>query len=135
MGPCRTAEWQKPIENKWVLKAKHHSDGMVERFKARLVTNGYAQEHGIDYDERFSPVVKFPSVRAINAFTVQNDMLLHQMDVVSAFLNGTLEEDIFTQQPDGYLIEGSEQPVCKLKKSLCGLNNHQDAETNLLLTL
>ena len=109
------------IGSKWVFKVKHDCDGKVERLKARLVAKGYAQQHGIDYDETFSPVVKFSSVRALIAFAVQNGMLLHQMDVVTAFLNGTLEEDIFMQQPDGYVKEGSEHLVCKLKKSLYGL--------------
>ena len=88
------------------------------------MAKGYVQEHSIDYDEIFSPVVKFPSVRALIAFAVQNDMLLHQMDVVITYLNGILEEYIFIQHPDDYVMEGSEQLVCKLKKSLYGLNNH-----------
>ena len=112
---------RKPIGSKWVFKVKHDGDGKVEHFKARLVAKGYAQIHGIDYDETFSPVVKFSSVRALTAFAVQHDMLLHQMDVVTAFLNGTLEDEIFMQQPDGYVKEGSEHLVCKLKKSLYGL--------------
>ena len=112
---------REPIGSKWVFKVKHSSDGKVERFKARLVAKGYAQKYGIDYDETFSPVVKFSSVRALIAFAIQNDMLLHQMDVVTAFLNGNLEEDIYMQQPDGYVKEGSEHLVCKLNKSLYGL--------------
>ena len=112
---------REPIGSKWVFKVKHRSDGKVERFKARLVAKGYAQKYGIDYDETFSPVVKFSSVRALIAFAIQNDMLLHQMDVVTAFLNGNLEEDIYMQQPDGYVKEGSEHLVCKLNKSLYGL--------------
>ena len=70
--------------SKWVFKVKPSSNGKVEDFKARLVAKGYAQNHGIDYDETFSPVVKFSSVRASIAFA---DMLLHQMDVVTAFLD------------------------------------------------
>ena len=109
------------IGSKWVFKVKCGSDWKVERFKARLVAKGYAQKHGIDYDETFSPVVKFQSIRVLLAFALQNDLLLHQMDVVTAFLNGTLEEDIYMQQPDGYLQQGKEHLVCKLKKSLYGL--------------
>ena len=112
---------RKPIGCKWVFKVKHTSDGKVERFKARLVAKGYAQKYGIDYDETFSPVVRFSSIRALLAFAVQNDMLIHQMDVVTAFLNGELKEEIYMQQPDGYLQPGKEELVCKLKKSLYGL--------------
>ena len=112
---------EKPIGCKWVFKLKHASDGTVERFKGRLVAKGFAQTYGIDYFETYSPVVRFSSIRALIAFAVQNDMLIHQMDVVTAFLNGDLHEDIYMQQPDGYVQPGSEHLVCKLKKSLYGL--------------
>ena len=106
---------------KWVFKVKHTSEGKVERFKGRLVAKGYAQKYGIDYDETFSPVVRFSSIRSLLAFAVQNNMLIHQMDVVTAFLNGELDEEIYMQQPTGYVIPGKEHLVCKLKKSLYGL--------------
>ena len=110
-----------PIGSKWVFKVKHKSDGTVERFKARLVAKGYAQQPGIDYDETFSPVVKFQSIRVLLALAVQYDLQLNQMDVVTAFLNGNLEETIYMQQPDGYIQQGKELLVCKLNKSLYGL--------------
>ena len=112
---------RKPVGCKWVFKVKHRNDGRVERFKGRLVAKGYAQKYGIDYDETFSPVVRFSSIRALLAYAVQNDMLIHQMDVVTAFLNGTLSEEIYMQQPDGYVVPGKEHLVCRLKKSLYGL--------------
>ena len=112
---------RKPVGCKWVFKVKHRIDGRVERFKGRLVAKGYAQKYGIDYDETFSPVVRFSSIRALLAYAVQNDMLIHQMDVVTAFLNGTLSEEIYMQQPDGYVVSGKEHLVCRLKKSLYGL--------------
>ena len=73
----------------------------------------YAQTHGIDYEHTFFLIVKFSSIRALVAFAVQNNTLLHQMDVVTAFLNGRLEEKIFLQQPDGCAKEGSEHLVCR----------------------
>ena len=94
---------------------------MVHRYKGRLVAKGYAQKYGVDYDETFSPLVRFSSIRALLAFAVQNDVLVHQMDVVTAFLNGTLKEEIYMQQPEGYAQPGSEHLVCKLKRSLYGL--------------
>ena len=106
---------------KWVFKTKCGSDGTVDRYKGRLVAKGYAQRFGVDYDETFSPVVRFSSIRALLAFAVENDMLVHQTDVVTAFLNGTLEEEIYMQQPEGYIQPGSDHLVCKLKKSLYGL--------------
>ena len=106
------------IGSRWVFKVKHTSDGTVKRFKARFVAKGYAQKPGIDYSETFSPVVKFQSIRVLLA---QHSLVLHQMDVVTAFLNGDLDETIYMEQPDGYVQKGKEKLVCKLKKSLYGL--------------
>ena len=106
---------------KWVFKVKYGVDGTVERFKARLVAKGYAQKYGIDYNETFSPVVRFSSIRVLLAFAVQRGMLIHQMDVVTAFLNGRLKEEIYMDQPEGYVKTGQEHLVCKLEKSLYGL--------------
>lgn len=112
---------RKTVGCKWVFRTKHGSDGRVERFKARLVARGFTQQYGIDYEETFSPVVRFTSVRALLAHGLQHGMTIHQMDVVTAFLNGNLDEDIFMQQPDGYVQTGQEHLVCKLNKSLYGL--------------
>ena len=112
---------RRAIGCKWVFKLKYDVDGRVERFKARLVAKGYAQKYGIDYDEIFSPVVRFSSIRLLLAFAVQHDFLIHQMDVETAFLNGKLDEEIYMQQPEGYVKPGEEHLVCKLEKSLYGL--------------
>ena len=112
---------RKVVGCKWVFKLKHSCDDTVERFKARLVAKGYTQKYGIDYDETFSPVVRFSSIRCLLAFAVQNDFLIHQMDVETAFLNGKLDEEIYMQQPEGYVKPGEEHLVCKLEKSLYGL--------------
>ena len=72
------------IGNEWVFKVMCGSDEKEERFKARLVAKGYTQKNGIDYYETFSPVVKFQSIRVLVALALQNDVLLHQMDVVTA---------------------------------------------------
>ncbi len=82
---------------------------------------GYSQTYGIDYVETFSPVVKFSSIRALLAYAVQNNMQIHQMDVVTTFLNRELNEDIYMEQPEGYTLKGKEHLVCKLRKSLYGL--------------
>ena len=79
------------------------------------------KNQGEDYDETYSPVVKYSSIRALLAFGIQNGTIVHQMDVVTAFLNGTLDEEIYMEQPPGYIKKGEEHLVCKLKKSLYGL--------------
>ena len=112
---------RRAIDCKWVFKAKYDSNGNVERFKGRVVARGFEQKHGIDYDETFAPVVKYPSLRALLSYAVSNDMFIHQMDVVTAFLNGELEEEIYMTQPEGFAKKGSEHLVCRLKKSIYGL--------------
>ena len=78
----------------------------------------HAQKYGIDYDEIFSPVLRFSSVRFLIAFAVQHDMLIHQIDVETAFLNGKLGDEIYMQQPEGYVKPGDKYLICKLEKSL-----------------
>ena len=106
---------------KWVFKTKRGADGQVIKHKARLVAKGYLQRYGVDYDETYAPVARFPSIRAILALTAHHNWELHQMDVKSAYLNGDLEEDIYMEQPEGYVVPGQEHLVCKLNKSLYGL--------------
>ena len=112
---------RKAIGSKWVFKLKTDSDGSVERHKARLVAQGFSQKHGQDYDETFSPVIRFESLRTVIALAVQNDLQLHQMDVTTAFLIGELEEEVYVRQPEGFVSEGQEHLVCKLKRSIYGL--------------
>jgi hypothetical protein len=87
---------------KWILKVKHNGESKIVRFKSRLVAKGYSQRHGIDFDETYSTVVRFSTNRTLLAFAVQKDMIVHQMDVVTAFLNEELNEKIYMQQTDGY---------------------------------
>lgn len=106
---------------KWVYKIKRKVDGSVDRYKARLVAKGYSQKEGIDFTETFAPVARLSSLRALLAVVAAEDLELHQMDVKTAFLNGDLTEDIYMQQPPGFIASGQEQLVCKLNKSLYGL--------------
>ena len=107
------------IKNKWVLKHKYNSDGSVERLKARLVCCGYSQRYGVDYEQTYSPVPQLKSFRIVLALAAQYDLELWQLDVVSAFLNGVLEEEIYMEQPEGFQDETGR--VCLLKKALYGL--------------
>ena len=112
---------RKAVGSKWVFKLKVGPDGQIERHKARLVAQGFAQKQGLDYDETFSPVVRFESLRTVIALAVQNGMKMHQMDVTTAFLNGELQEEVYMKQPEGFAAEGQEDLVCKLKRSIYGL--------------
>src|SRR6266702_6848172 len=107
---------RKAVKNKWVFKLK--SDG---RYRARLVAKGFTQIPGIDFNETFSPVAHFESLRLLLALAALEDWHVHQMDVKSAFLNGMLEEEIYMEQPQGFIMSGQETRVCRLKKALYGL--------------
>ena len=95
--------------------------GSIDRCKARLVARGCSQKEGLDYDETFSPVVRSESVRSVISLTSKNGLKLHQMDITTVFLNGDLEEEVYMKQPEGFLAEGQEHLVCRLKKSIYGL--------------
>ena len=112
---------RKAIDCRWVFKVKYKADGSVERHKARLVAKGCSQKPGLDYEETFSPVAKYTSIRTLLAIANQLNLEVHQMDVSTAFLNGKLEEEIYMSQPEGYVKEGEEELVCKLNKSIYGL--------------
>ena len=107
---------KKPIKCRWryVIKA----DG---RFKARLVAKGFTQVQGIDYEETFSPVSRYESIQYILAHAALLDWEIEAMDVKTAFLYGELKEEIYMEQPEGFVVKGQEKKVCKLIKSIYGL--------------
>ncbi|KAH9753635.1 hypothetical protein KPL71_015142 [Citrus sinensis] len=111
----------KPIGCKWIYKRKRGVDGRVETFKARLVAKGFTQKKGIDYEETFSPVAMLKSIRILLSIAAVLDYEIWQMDVKTAFLNGHLEENIYMQQPDGFIQKGQQHMVCKLQRSIYGL--------------
>ena len=107
------------ISCKWVYKIKTKSDGTIERYKARLVDKGYAQEYGIDYEETFASVARITSVRSLLAIATIHQWPLFQMDIKNAFLNGDLTKEVYMQAPLGYLE--CPDKVCLLRRALYGL--------------
>jgi hypothetical protein len=94
---------KKAIGCKWVYKVKHNADGFMSRYKTRLVAKGYAPMYGIDYEETYSPVAKMTTIRAIIAMAATKGWSLCQMDVKNVFLHGDLQEEVYMEQPLGYV--------------------------------
>ena len=111
----------KPLQCKWIFKRKMKADGDIDKYKARLVVKGYKQREGLDYFDTYSPVTRITSIRMLIAIVAGYKLEIHQMDVKTAFLNGDLEEEIYLEQPEGFIVPGQEQKVCRLIKSLYGL--------------
>jgi Reverse transcriptase (RNA-dependent DNA polymerase) len=111
---------RKAIKSKWVFKCK--ADG---HFRAHLVAKGFTQVHGIDYDETFSPVARFESLRLLLVLTMLEDWEIHQMDVKSAFLNGLLDEEIYMEQPTGFVVPGQSKRSVFFRRQSMASNKHR----------
>ncbi|GJQ99263.1 retrovirus-related pol polyprotein from transposon TNT 1-94 [Tanacetum coccineum] len=127
----------KPLGYKWIFKKKMKADGTVDKYKARLVIQGFRQREGLDYFDTYSPITRITSIRMILAIAALRNLEIHQMDVKTAFLNGDLEEEIYMNQPEGFTAPGQEGKVCRLVKSLYGLKQapkqwHQKFDNTML---
>jgi hypothetical protein len=106
---------------KWIFKTKHRPDGTIDKHKARLVARGFTQQHGIDYGDTFSLVVKPATVRLVLSLAVSRGWTLRQIDVSNAFLHGFLAETVYMQQPPGFEDAHYPSHVCKFQRSIYGL--------------
>ncbi|GJZ08106.1 retrovirus-related pol polyprotein from transposon TNT 1-94 [Tanacetum coccineum] len=107
------------ITLKWIYKVKLDELGGILKNKARLVARGYRQEEGIDFEESFAPVARLEAIRIFLAFAAHMNMVIYQMDVKTAFLNGNLREEVYVSQPDGFCNPEQTLTTCtKLKKGL-----------------
>nr|GEW99784.1 retrotransposon protein, putative, Ty1-copia subclass [Tanacetum cinerariifolium] len=111
----------KTVGSKWLFKKKTDIDGNVHIYKARLVAKGFSQTPGIDYEETFSLVADIRAIRILIAIAAYYDYEIWQMDVKTAFLNGYLNEEVYMEQPKGFVNPKYLNRVCKLKRSIYGL--------------
>ena len=109
------------IGTKWIFKNKFDEHGTVIKNKSRLVAQGYTQVEGVDFDETFVPVARLESIRILLAIASPLNFKLYQMDVKSAFLNGMLQEEVYVEQPKGFVDPHRPDDVYKLKRALYGL--------------
>ena len=127
-GPVvRTPDGVKPVGYKWVFVRKQNEKGEIVRYKARLVAQGFSQRPGIDYEETYSPVVDATTFRYLISLAVHEGLDLRLMDVVTAYLYGSLENVIYMKLPEGLHVpeahtpSSREQFSIRLNKSLYGL--------------
>lgn len=106
------------IDSKWIFKIKRNEAGGTDRYKARLVARGFSQRKGFDYENTYAPVARHTTLRVLLAIANQEGMHLHQLDVKTAFLNGSLEQEIYMRLPEEFAAGNL---VAKLQKSLYGL--------------
>nr|GEZ03966.1 zinc finger, CCHC-type [Tanacetum cinerariifolium] len=108
----------RPVGCKWIFKRKLKVDGTVKKFKAMLIIQGFKQKSGMDYFDTYAPVARISTITLLIAMASIHYLIIHQMDVKTAFLNGELEEGVYMNQPLGFIMLGDENKVCKLIKSL-----------------
>jgi hypothetical protein len=106
------------VSSKWIYKIKYAADGSVENFKARFVSRGFTQKEGIDYKDNFSPVSRYTSIQAIISLASVLGWKLHQMDVKTTFLNGKIEQEVFVEQPDGFILHKQRHSCMQAKEGL-----------------
>nr|GEU83880.1 ribonuclease H-like domain-containing protein [Tanacetum cinerariifolium] len=106
----------------WLFRHKYHADGLLSRYKACLIANGRNQQYGVDCSDTFSPVVKPATTRTVLSLALARNWPMHQLDVKNAFLNGDLTETVYMYQPSGFVDSRFPHHVCRLHRSLYGLN-------------
>ncbi|GJR70672.1 retrovirus-related pol polyprotein from transposon TNT 1-94 [Tanacetum coccineum] len=120
------------ITLKWIYKVKLDELGGILKNKAQLVTRGYRQEEGIDFQETFSPVARLEAIMIFLAFVAHMNMVVYQIDVKNTFLNGNLREEVYVSQPNGFVDKDKPNHVYKLKKALYGLKQAPRAWYDML---
>ena len=117
----RLPEGRKAIGTRWVYKIKPGHLTTPARHKSRFVAKGYSQIEGVDFQETYAPVVKYTSLRILLSYAAVHDWEMAQLDIKTAFLYGLIDEELYIEQPEGFIKSGEEKLVCKLVKCIYGL--------------
>ena len=113
---------RKLISSKWVFKKKYRPSGLIDKYKARLVARGFTQKHGIDYEETFAPTLRYESLRLLFSLCIKHGLRCWLLDVITAYLNGDLDKDIYMSMPEGIpRTKQNEGKVLHILKGLYGL--------------
>lgn len=120
-------ENSKAIGSRWVYNLKTDASGKIVKFKARLVAQGFSQRFGIDYNQVFAPTAKNATFRILLSIASREGLVVHHLDVKTAYLNANVEEKIYMKQPPGFAVSGKEDHVCLLNKSIYGLKQSAKA--------
>jgi hypothetical protein len=104
-----------------VFKKKLRPDGTIDKYKARLMAKCYTQKEGEDFFDTYLPVARLTTIRVLLSLAASHNLLIHQMNVKTTFLNGELKEKIYMTQSDGFVVKGQKDKECKLQKSLYGM--------------
>nr|GEY76964.1 zinc finger, CCHC-type [Tanacetum cinerariifolium] len=119
---------------KWIFKRKLKVNETIEKFKARLVIQRIRQKSGIDYFDTYALVARIITIRLLIAMASIHNLIIHQMDVKIVFLNGKLDEEIYMNKPQGFIMPGNENKVCKLIKSIYGLKQDMEEADVILIS-
>ena len=126
----KTLEDKQIVGGKWVYSKKRNKNNYLTKYKARYVARGFAQVSGIKYYETFSPTARLTSIRVLMQISVHHDLLLHQIDVKTTYLNVNIDCKIYIKQPQGF--KKGENRVCYLNKSIYGLKHSGRMWNNVL---
>ncbi|GJY06892.1 zinc finger, CCHC-type containing protein [Tanacetum coccineum] len=125
----------KPLHCKWIYQRKLKVDGTIEKFKARLVIQGFRKKSRIYYFDTYALVARISTIRLLIDLVPIHNLIIHQMDVNIAFLNGKLDEEFYMNQSYGFIMLGNENKVCKLIKSLYGLKKFDETSKGVIICL
>ena len=108
----------KPLSSKWVFKRIRKVDGLIDKYKARLVIKGYRQTEGLNYFDTYSPVTRINFIRMVLAIAVLRNLEIHQIDINASFLNGELDEEIYMEQPEGFFYSKRKKESMQISEIL-----------------